>query len=150
MGNYDLTRLFRVSVLNCRTKAMKTATVLLLLCALSGCGGISHDPTFIANRTGVLVYGDSIIGKWDLDAYFPGKGYINGGHFGKRTDELLAALPDALSGKNVCSGYDGDANTPSTLTCRPIPPPATIVILAGWNVVVAMATYQQPVVPAFA
>lgn len=114
---------------------MRIVLSITILLSLVGCGGIPKDPTFIANRSGVLFYGDSIFGKWDLDAYFPGKGYVNGGHFGMRTDQLLSALPDALSGNNVCSGYDGNPGDPSTrtLTCRPIPPPATIVILAGWN-----------------
>lgn len=127
---------FRVSGLTYRL-AMKVLPLLISVCLVSGCGyqPPKHDATFIANRSGVLFYGDSIFGKWDLDSYFPGENYVNGGHFGKRTDELLAALPDALSGKNVCSGFDGNPGDPSsaTLKCRPIPPPATIVILAGWN-----------------
>ena len=114
---------------------MKNKLSLLgaFLClAVSGCGW--HDSTFIAHRSGVLFYGDSIFGKWDLNSYFPGKGYTNGGYFGQRSDQLLARLPDALSGRNVCSGFDGAGDpTQSTLTCGPIPPPATIVILAGWN-----------------
>lgn len=101
------------------------AVIALLLVLLTGCGGTP--------RSGVLFYGDSIFGKWNLSAYFPGQDVINGGHFGKRTDELLLALPDALSGKNVCSGFDGAPGIPATLKCRPIPPPATVVILAGWN-----------------
>ena len=104
--------------------AIRAATVLLLI-LLAGCGGTP--------RSGVLFYGDSIFGNWNLQAYFPGQEVINGGHFGKRTDQLLIALPDALSGKNVCSGFDGAPGIPATLKCRPIPPPATVVILAGWN-----------------
>lgn len=104
--------------------ATLAATALLFL-LFTGCGG--------APRSGVLFYGDSIFGKWDLKTYFPRQEVINGGHFGKRTDELLAALPDALSGKNVCSGFDGAPGIPATLKCRSITPPRTIVILAGWN-----------------
>lgn len=116
-----------------KRKLRDVALLLAAAIALSGCGGRPNSSTFIANRTGVLFYGDSIFGNWDLASYFPGNGYINGGHFGKRTDELLVALPDALSGKNVCSGFDGAPGVPATLKCGPIPPPATIVILAGWN-----------------
>lgn len=100
---------------------------------LTGCGGsVQSKPSTVA-RSGVVFFGDSIFGKWNLDADFPGKGYVNGGHFGQRTDQLLAAFPDVLSGANVCSGFDGDATTPSTLKCVAIPPPATVVIFAGWN-----------------
>jgi lysophospholipase L1-like esterase len=130
---YKSLPLFRVSDLH--FQSMKAASLLFIIILIVGCGAPVHDSTFIANRSGVLFYGDSIFGKWDLDSAFPGQNVINGGHFGKRTDELLAALPDALSGKNVCSGYDGNPGDPSTatLTCHPITPPATIVILAGWN-----------------
>ena len=107
-----------------RVHALLAATAFLVI-LLTGCGG--------RPRSGALFYGDSIFGNWNLKAYFPGQDVINGGHFGKRTDELLAALPDALSGKNVCSGFDGALGIRATLECRPIPPPATIVILAGWN-----------------
>jgi len=112
---------------------MKTAFLAVLLCLLIGCGP-SHDPTFIANRSGVLFYGDSIFGNWNLDAYFPGGNYVSGGYFGQRTDQLLARLPAALSGANVCSGFDGSGTTtPSTLKCGPIAPPRTVIIYAGWN-----------------
>lgn len=113
--------------------ASKTLPLFLLTIStfILGCGAPQKD--LALPRSGVLFYGDSIFGKWDLAAAFPGQPYVNGGHFGQRTDQLLAALPDALSGKNVCSGFDGSATIPSTLYCRPITPPATIVILAGWN-----------------
>ncbi|HET9184233.1 MAG TPA: GDSL-type esterase/lipase family protein [Candidatus Angelobacter sp.] len=104
---------------------LAVTALLFIFSLLTGCGGTP--------RSGVLFYGDSIFGKWDLQAFFPGQDVINGGHFGKRSDELLAALPDALSGKNVCSGFDGAPGIAATLNCRPIPPPATIVIFAGWN-----------------
>jgi lysophospholipase L1-like esterase len=106
---------------------MKTK-MLALLFLLVGCGGTSHPP--LPTQPSVIFFGDSIFGAWNLETYFPGKEYVNGGMFGYRTDQLKAVLPDVLSGK-VCHGLDGDATFP--LSCVLVTPPKTIVILAGWN-----------------
>lgn len=104
-------------------------SALLILC---GCGGTTPPAAPALRSSGSTVFfGDSIFGRWNLDADFPGKGYINGGMFGYRTDQLLAILPAVLSGAQVCHGLAGNAEFP--LTCAEIPPPSTIVILAGWN-----------------
>ena len=79
----------------------------------------------------MVFFGDSIFGAWNLETYFPGKPYVNGGMFGYRTDQLKALLPDVLSGNKVCHGLDGNASFP--LTCVQVTPPKTIVIMAGWN-----------------
>src|SRR5579864_9146589 len=100
-------------------------TVFALLFLLVGCGG-SQPP-----QPSVIFFGDSIFGAWDLQNYFPGKGYVNGGMFGYRTDQLKALLPDVLSGNKVCHGLDGNSTFP--LTCVSVTPPKTIVIMAGWN-----------------
>jgi lysophospholipase L1-like esterase len=100
-------------------------TVLALLFLFVGCGGSQPPPP------SVIFFGDSIFGAWDLGNYFPGKGYVNGGMFGYRTDQLKAILPDVLSGNKVCHGLDGDSTFP--LTCVSVTPPRTIVIMAGWN-----------------
>lgn len=104
-------------------------TILALLFLLMGCGGTvrSSQPP----APSVVFFGDSIFGAWNLEAYFLGKEYVNGGMFGYRTDQLKALLPDVLSGNNVCHGLDGNPTFP--LTCGPITPPKTIVIMAGWN-----------------
>lgn len=103
---------------------------LLSLTIISGCGGkVSSAPAI--PRSGVVFFGDSIFGRWDLDAYFPGKGYVNGGMFGYRTDQLKEILPAVLSGEKVCHGLEGNDTFP--LVCQSIPAPATIVIEAGWN-----------------
>jgi len=107
---------------------MKTM-MLALLFLLVGCGGASHPPQ--PPQPSVIFFGDSIFGAWNLETYFPGKEYVNGGMFGYRTDELKAILPDALSGNKVCHGLDGDATFP--LSCVQVTPPKTIVIMAGWN-----------------
>jgi len=104
-------------------------TMLTLLFLLVGCGGASHPPQ--PPQPSVIFFGDSIFGAWNLETYFPGKEYVNGGMFGYRTDELKAILPDALSGNRVCHGVDGDATFP--LSCVQVTPPKTIVIMAGWN-----------------
>lgn len=97
-----------------------------------GCGGkitipASADPAVV--RSGTVFLGDSITDRWgDLNAYFPGENYINAGIDGQRTDQILARLPDILSGANVCNG-----NPAAPLNCRSITPPATVVIYAGWN-----------------
>jgi len=113
------------------------STILALLIALAGCGGnISSTPPqkSIIQRSGTVFVGDSIFGFWDLDRYFPGKGYVNAGWFGKRTDEILAVFPSILDGSKVCSGFDGTPSNPAfPFTCRSIPAPAEVVILLGWN-----------------
>jgi hypothetical protein len=123
---------------------MKAAIFVFGLGLLTSCGGTgtvsrletSFQPQPLqpstVPRSGVVFLGDSIFGAWDLGAEFQGKGYVNGGMFGFRTDQLLALLPDLLSGDKVCHGLEGDANFP--LTCaRLSQPPAKIVLFAGWN-----------------
>lgn len=105
---------------------MKTM-MLALLFLLVGCGGSIQQPP----QPSVIFFGDSIFGAWNLETYFPGKPYVNGGMFGYRTDQLKALLPDVLSGKNVCHGLDGNDTFP--LSCGPVKPPKTIVIMAAWN-----------------
>jgi len=110
------------------------STIIALLFVLVGCGGSIQHNSLAQPRpqsAPVVFFGDSIFGRMDLNAYFPGKGYVNGGMFGYRTDQLRSILPDVLSGAKVCSGLAGDDTFP--LTCASIPPPKTIVILAGWN-----------------
>ena len=107
---------------------MKIA-MLTLLFLIIGCGGAIHPPQPL--QPSVVFFGDSIFGAWNLETYFPGKAYVNGGMFGFRTDQLKTILPDVLSGKKVCHGLDGDSTFP--LTCVAVPPPKTIVIMAGWN-----------------
>jgi hypothetical protein len=113
------------------------STVLVLLLALSGCGGnITATPPqkSTIQRSGTVFVGDSIFGRWDIDSYFPGKGYVNAGWFGKRTDEILAVFPSILDGSNVCHGFDGTPSDPAfPFSCGSIPAPAEVVILLGWN-----------------
>ena len=106
------------------------AAIAALCPLLAGCNSVNFadGPT----RSGVVFVGDSIFGRWDLDAYFPGKNCVNAGLFGKRTDEIRAIFPDILSGKNVCHGFQ--ANDPQfPLVCVSIPPPRKVVIFLGWN-----------------
>src|SRR5262249_401373 len=123
---------------------MKAAVLVLGLTLLTSCGGggtvgtlqLSFQPQALQPprvlRSGVVFLGDSIFGGWDLAAEFPGQGYVNGGMFGFRTDQLLALLPEVLSGKKVCHGLEGNSDFP--LTCAQLSqPPATIVLFAGWN-----------------
>src|SRR5262249_34641773 len=123
---------------------MKAAVLVLGLTLLTSCGGggtvgtlqLSFQPQGLQPptvlRSGVVFLGDSIFGGWDLDAEFPGRGYVNGGMFGFRTDQLLALLPEVLSGKKVCHGLEGNSDFP--LSCAQLSqPPATIVLFAGWN-----------------
>lgn len=108
---------------------MKSAMFALLF-LLAGCGGGAIRPPQPPPPS-VIFFGDSIFGAWNLETYFPGKGYVNGGMFGYRTDQLKALLPEVLSGNKVCHGLDGDTTFP--LTCVAVTPPKTIVILAAWN-----------------
>jgi len=107
---------------------MKTV-MLALLFVLVGCGGSSQPPQPL--QPSVIFFGDSIFGAWNLETYFPGKEYVNGGMFGYRTDQLKTILPEVLSGNKVCHGLDGDATFP--ISCVQVTPPKTIVIMAGWN-----------------
>jgi lysophospholipase L1-like esterase len=112
---------------------MKSTMLVLLLSLLVGCGGGSNfQPQQAAPLHPVVFFGDSIVGEWDLDKYFPAGGYVNGGMFGYRTEELKAILPDVLSGKNICHGLAGNDTFP--LSCvTGLSTPKTIVIMAGWN-----------------
>jgi hypothetical protein len=92
---------------------MKITTIILLLLLLGCGGGTRPGPP----QPSTIFFGDSIFGAWNLDTYFPGKGYVNGGMFGYRTDQMKAILPDVLSGNKVCHGLDGDATFP--LSCVP-------------------------------
>jgi lysophospholipase L1-like esterase len=130
------------------------ALILFSFLALMGCGGIvppkqvnnftipTPTPTPVATptpsptptptpvvRSGVAFLGDSTSALWDLDTYFPGKGYVNAGIGGNTTAQILARLPDLLSGKQACTSRNGQA----PFTCESIPPPATVMIFAGWN-----------------
>jgi len=98
--------------------------LLALLVILVGCGG---SPT----RSGVVFVGDSIFGRLVENKTFTDAGYVNGGMFGYRTDQILALMPDILSGQQVCHGLAGNNEFP--LTCESVPPPKTIVVFAGWN-----------------
>jgi GDSL-like Lipase/Acylhydrolase family len=103
-----------------------------------GCGGLaSVTPHSAAVRSGTVFVGDSIFGRWDLNTYFPGKGYVNAGWFGQRTDQILAVFPSILDGSNVCHGYNPVPPLPPDpafpFSCQSIQPPAKIVIMLGWN-----------------
>jgi hypothetical protein len=128
MAKPNFTRIFSNSGL--LSTGMKSTMLVLLLSLLVGCGGSIQNPSRPQSAP-VVFFGDSIFGRMDLNAYFPGKGYVNGGMFGYRTDQLKAILPEVLSGDKVCSGLQGDDTFP--LTCDSITPPKTIVIMAGWN-----------------
>ena len=117
---------------------MKSAMLALLLFFVTGCGSSGSVnpalPQSASLRSGTVFVGDSIIGRWDLDAYFTSRGYINAGWFGKRTDEILAVFPSILDGSRVCHGFDGVPSDPGfPFECSTIKPPAQVVILLGWN-----------------
>lgn len=120
---------------------MKGALLALLLAVFIGCGGSAsvnstspQSPQSASLRSGTVFVGDSIIGSWDLDAYFTSRGYVNAGWFGKRTDEILAVFPSILDGSKVCHGFDGTPSDPRfPFECKSITPPAQVVILLGWN-----------------
>jgi hypothetical protein len=117
---------------------MKGVTLALLFFVVAGCGGSGSVnpalPQTTSPRSGTVFVGDSIIGMWNLDAYFTSRGYINAGWFGKRTDEILAVFPSILDGSRVCHGFDGIPSDPRfPFECSSIKPPAQVVILLGWN-----------------
>jgi hypothetical protein len=117
---------------------MKGTTLALLFFFVAGCGGSGSVnpalPQSTSLRSGTVFVGDSIIGMWNLDAYFTSRGYINAGWFGKRTDEILAVFPSILNGSRVCHGFDGVPSDPRfPFECSSITPPAQVVILLGWN-----------------
>jgi len=103
-------------------------------CGSSGSSATSAAPQSAGLRSGTVFVGDSIIGGWGLDSFFRARGYINGGWFGKRTDEMLAVFPSILDGSKVCHGFDGVPSDPRfPFECTSIKPPAQVVILLGWN-----------------
>lgn len=113
---------------------------LIVLSALlfAGCGAIVapkpvNNPVPInhaqAGRAGVVFLGDSVSARWPLDTYFPGKNYVDAGIGGQTTAQILARLPDVLSGAQTCTSITGVA----PFTCQSITPPATVMIFAGWN-----------------
>jgi hypothetical protein len=122
------------------------ATIFVLCLLLAGCDGATHNiPQSKAvafqpqalKPSPYLPVGRSVPWGFDLPPLglgtdFPGKGYVNGGMFGYRSDQLLPLLPDVLSGKKVCHGLEGNPDYP--LTCVQLTqPPAKIVLFAGWN-----------------
>lgn len=102
--------------------------LLIMAMVLSGCGGSVTSSSSGTQRSGVVFIGDSIFARWPLKVYFPDRNFINSGIDGERTDEVLARLPDVLSGTNVCT-----KNPSISLTCKSITPPAAVVIYVGWN-----------------
>lgn len=128
MAKTNFTRLFSYSGLH---SACMKSTMLVLVFLLVGCGGGNFHPPQLAPFHPVIFFGDSIFAEWDLDKYFPGKGYVDGGMIGYRTDQLKAILPDVLSGNKVCHGLEGNDTFP--LTCVTVSTPTAIVIMAGWN-----------------
>jgi len=117
------------------------ASIFALLLVLAGCGG--KTPTISTDtataRSGTVFLGDSITNRWDLNAYFPGKNYLDAGIEGQRTDEMLARLPEILSGSNVCQG------SATSQTCQTVTPPNIVVIYAGWNNLIQGRDPQQAI-----
>src|SRR6478672_5119286 len=93
-------------------------TIFALVFFLAGCGSSGSLPNSAVPqqsaglRSGTVFVGDSIIGGWNLDSFFPARGYVNGGWFGKRTDEMLAVFPSILDDSKVCHGFDGIPSDP--------------------------------------
>jgi hypothetical protein len=117
------------------------APLFALILLLAGCGG-SVQPvrqtSSATARSGIVFVGDSVIGRLTAESQFNQAGYIDAGVFGQRTDEVLARLPDILSGVNVCRGFNPPEGIPSDpdfpYECTSLSaPPKTIVILTGWN-----------------
>lgn len=102
--------------------------LLITVMVLAGCGGNVTSSSSGTQRSGVVFVGDSIFARWPLKIYFPDRNFINSGIDGERTDEVLARLPDILSGANVCT-----KNPSISLTCNSITPPEAVVIYVGWN-----------------
>lgn len=128
-SNYCVSLIFR-NVLCCYYPGMKVSGMFALAACIlmAGCsGGKIQSPELSVARSGVVFLGDSIFSRWDLNSYFPGKGYVDGGIEGQNTSQILARVPDAISGASVCTGIVG------SLKCQTIAPPGTIVIFAGWN-----------------
>jgi GDSL-like Lipase/Acylhydrolase family len=125
-------KLKSISVTLNYTFNMKAAFFAMALVFVVGCGGnVQQAPSSSIPRSGVVFVGDSIFGRLVTNNAFTSTGYVDGGMFGYRTDQILALLPQVLSGNQVCHGLAGDDEFP--LSCATIPPPKTIVILAGWN-----------------
>ena len=70
------------------------------------------------NQQRVVFFGDSITDMWNLDQYFPGKGYINRGISGQTTEQMLVrfrqdvvdlhpAVVVILAGTNDIAGNTG-------------------------------------------
>lgn len=138
-------------------KMSKIFAVFLLCVAVASCGGQvvpSVTPPFgvlnphptptpipftpCTNCSGVVFVGDSIFGRLTQEPLFQSAGYINSGVFGQRTDEILARLPQVISGQSVCTGYIPPAGLPPDpsfpYSCQTLAQqPKEIVILAGWN-----------------
>jgi hypothetical protein len=111
---------------------MKVAFFAMALVSVVGCGvNIQQASPSAIPRSGVVFVGDSIFGRFVANSTFTSTGYVDGGMFGYRTDQLLVLLPQVLSGNEVCHGLAGNNVFP--LTCAKVPPPKTIVIFAGWD-----------------
>jgi hypothetical protein len=92
----------------------------------TGCNPLNPPP--VHARSGPVVFlGDSIFARWDLNAFFPAKNYVDAGIAGQTTQQILARVQDTISGNNVCEGDAGIIN------CQTIMPPGTIIIFVGWN-----------------
>src|SRR5580698_9549013 len=108
---------------------MKSAFFAMALVSVVGCGGnVQQAPSSSIPRSGVVFVGDSIFGRLITNTTFTSTGYVDGGMFGYRTDQLLALLPQVLSGNEVCHGLSGNNAFP--LICAKVPPPRAIVIYA--------------------
>lgn len=97
---------------------MAELTLALSLLFIVGSGGslkpVAPQPPVITGNqasSSVIFIGDSITQFWDLNAYFPGKGYINKGIAGQKSSEIYARFQS-----EVIDAY-----------------PGTVVILAGTN-----------------
>jgi lysophospholipase L1-like esterase len=128
------------------TKSLIRLISLLGFALVSGCGG--NSSTQAAPETVVFV-GDSVTGAWNLSNSFPGTNAVNGGIFGYRTDQLLALLPDILTGKKICHGFPPigfgtpDPNFPFTCTSLSKRPDKVFIFL-GWNNLFQASTEEAP------
>lgn len=122
-------------------KKLQAISLVIIAAVIVGCGGSTQQPQQshgqTLQRSGTVFVGDSIFGRWDLDQYFPGKGYVNGGWFGHKTGQSAQDLTAILDGSKVCHGYIPDPGLPPDpsfpFSCQAVTPPARIVILLGWN-----------------